>query len=230
MRKNLLMILGAGAAVAFALPTFVLSMPKRAEGLYVPTIYVPGQTCEMPVKLDDLTSINGLRRLEGIHVALVGQTTRGRLWQDGLSFEPRNHNDSWDKISVVAHQDAGRSMPYAYLTVRLPNSDMWRGVQATLVADARLVYPAEITAADGTRAYEDRTVPIKREFSFRVATVEEERDAADRKAKWQAEDSRWNAEFQRWQTTNTICYAAGGILVAALLVTLVAGRKRPGKS
>jgi hypothetical protein len=224
MRKNLPLILALGAVIAFALPMFVLSMPRRAD-LSVPTVYVPGRPCHMPIKLDGMTSINGLRRLEAIRVGIVGRTAAGVVRTNGLAFAATNHNDSWDKISVEAHRDAGRPMPYAYLSVTLPEGNVWRGADATLIADARLVYPDEVVAADGTRAYNDRTVPITREFSFRIATIEEERDAAARKASWEAEDVRWNTAFERWRTINMICYGIGGLFVAALVLTLVTRRK-----
>jgi len=58
-----------------------------------------------------------------------------------------------------------------------------------------------------------------------VLTIEEERHAAARKAKWDAEDLRWNTAFDRWRTINTICYVIGGIFAAALVVTLVIRRR-----
>jgi hypothetical protein len=220
MKKAIPIVLGLAAVASLGIP-FLFPHPQRAEGLSVPTVYLPGGNFEMPIKLDDHESVNGFRRLDDIQVRVEGQSPAGdKLSADGLQFKARA-NDDWGTVRVERNQDPTKAMPYAFLRITLPEGDAWRGAQITLFASATLAYPEYATGSNLSEeaGYVVSTVPITRDYSIKIATREEEQDAIAKKALWDAADKDFMERLDRWDTTLMVGIIAAGVFLLACIAS-----------
>jgi hypothetical protein len=226
MKKATPLVLAVAAAAAGGIP-FLIPHPKRAEDLYVPTVYLPGGIFVMPIKLDDHESINGLRRLDDIHVRVEGQSPAGdKLNAVELNFKGEAIDD-FGAVRVQRNQNPTKAMPYAFLRVTLPEGDAWRGAQITLIATATLAYPKYATGPnlDDEPGYVVSTEPITRESSLKIATHEEEQDAIAKKALWDADDKDFMARLERWESNIMIGIVAAGVLLLGCIASFLLLRR-----